>query len=341
MAEGKVLCFGELMIRLKSPGKERLLQSPILEASYGGAEANVACNLAALGDSSGFITALPEGPLGEVSLAFLRQSGVDTSWVVRSAGRMGLYFLEEGAAQRPSRVIYDRQDSAMALCPEGLFPWEEILKSAGHFHISGITPALSPQAAREADLALVQAGKWGLVRSLDLNYRKNLWKYGKSAPEVLPALAEKCEILFSNEEDLQKALGWETFDPQKEEAVLDFSRKFHSAYPRVRILTMTLRTALGADKNRWEALAMVPGTREVHRSRSYLIEPVVDRVGAGDSFAAGLIHAHLRKWSLKDSLEFATALSCLKHSIPGDQARISPAEVETLLSGDGSGRVQR
>ncbi len=336
-----ILTFGELMLRLKSPGKERLLQTPTLETSFGGGEANTASALRSQGLKAGFVTALPEGSLGDSALAFLRLRDINTEYVQRLPGRMGLYFLEEGASQRPSKVIYDREYSALALADPQVWDWKKILSKARGFHLTGITPALSEKAAASSLHALQVAEELGIQRSLDLNYRKNLWKYGKSAPEVMNLLAQHCEVLMANEEDLQKSLGMESFDAQDEKSLKDLGETIHRLFPKVQFLTITLRTSLGADKNLWEALALIPGTPEIHRSKKYTIEPVVDRVGAGDAFAAGIILGRVKNWGLQETLEYATALSCLKHSVPGDQALITPEDVRLLLSGDGTGRVQR
>lgn len=340
-----VITLGELMLRLKAPGKQRLLQGPTLEASFGGGEANVAAALAWLGHAARFVTILPTGPLGDEALAGLRGDNVDTSAVLRKPGRLGLYFLEEGGAQRPSKVVYDREGAPIASARLEDWDWNRVLQNGRWFHLTGITPALSEAARQLSIQALDKARAAGLTVSLDLNYRKNLWKYGLKAAEVMPELAARADLLLGNEEDLQLALGLTPARPHKAggavdlEVYRDLADQVFARWPQVTHLALTLRESLNADHNRWSGLLVTQ--QELWRSPIYDIYPIVDRVGAGDSFAAGLIHGFLAGESPRRTVELAAALSCLKHSLPGDVARFRLDEVEALAAGDGSGRVQR
>jgi 2-dehydro-3-deoxygluconokinase len=340
----RVVTFGEVMLRLKSPGFERLLQSPVLEATFGGGEANVAVSLANYGLPVRFITALPNNAVADACLAELQRFGIDTSHVRRSGERMGIYFLEAGANQRPSKVIYDRSHSAIAAARPGDFNWAEIFADADWFHVTGITPALSASAA---DLALeaVQAAKQtGLTVSCDLNYRKKLWQYGKSAPEVMRELMRSVDVAIANEEDCQKSLGIEAevdvSSGHLEVAVYEgLAQSVLDAFPGLQKIAITLRESHSASHNGWSAC--LHNRDGFFVSRKYDITHIVDRVGGGDAFAAGLIYGLLAFDSDSDALEFATAASCLKHSIPGDFNRVSVAEVTALMAGEASGRVQR
>lgn len=340
----KILTFGEIMLRLKPPGQERLFQSPVLEATFGGGEANVAVSLANFGADAAFLSILPENSLGTACLRELRGFGVDVSRVLRGAGRMGLYFLEGGANQRPSKVIYDRAESAMALAGPGAVDWASAFGGVGWFHVTGITPALSERTAALTLEAVKEAKARDVYVSCDLNYRKNLWKYGKSAPEVMGELAGYVDVAIANEEDVQKSLGItagvavETgeLDREKYRALGD---KVLEAYPRMKMIAITLRESRSADWNGWSACL---NTRDRFLlSRHYEIRDIVDRVGGGDSFAGGLIYGLTRYRDHQAALEFAAAASCLKHSIPGDFNRVDASEVEKLMGGDASGRVQR
>jgi 2-dehydro-3-deoxygluconokinase len=344
-----VVTLGEVMLRLKSPGFERLFQSPHLEATFGGGEANVAVSLAAFGLPARFASALPANALGDACLAFLRSRCVDVSSVVRSGERMGVYFLEAGANQRPSVVIYDRAHSAMAHARPEEFDWDCIFGGAGWFHLSGITPAISQQAADLALYAVQEAKRRGLTVSCDYNYRKNLWKYGKPAVEVMSQLVRWVDVGIANEEDCQKALGIPLDRPGHEDGgetgELDRERyrglceRVLAAFPNLTLQAITLRESLSADRNGWSACLHDRTT--FFQSRHYQINDIVDRVGSGDAFAAGLIYGQVSGLSLQDSLEFGVAAACLKHSIPGDVNLCTAAEVQRLLRGDASGRVQR
>ncbi len=340
-----VATFGETMLRLAPPGFERFLQSPQFVATFGGGEANVAVALAGFGNPARYITVLPAGnPIAEALLGELRRFGVDESQVVLGRGRMGIYFVETGANQRPSKVVYDRENSAIAIAKRGDIDWVKALKDAGWFHITGITPALSQSAADLALESLEAARAAGLTVSCDLNFRKNLWKYGKTAQEVMSGLFRLVDVGIANEEDCQAALGIHVeVDVQSGKldrgAYRELAEKVLSAYPNLKMLAITLRESISASHNGWSA-CLYDG-KEFLVSRHYEITHIVDRVGGGDSFAAGLILGLLNLATHSDALEFAVAASCLKHSIPGDFSRVSRQEVEQLLRSGGSGRVER
>lgn len=336
--------FGEIMLRLKSPGHERLLQSPGLEATFGGGEANVAVALANYGMDAAFVTALPDNEIGDAAIRELRGFGVDTGSIIRSGVRLGIYFLETGANQRPSKVIYDRDGSSISEAAPGDFDWGDIFRTAKWFHITGITPALS-QSAAELSLEAVQAAKkCGVTVSCDFNFRSKLWRYGKSAPEVMGELVSYVDVGIANEEDCQKSLGI-SVDVDVDSGELDagkyaaLTEKMMSAYPNLSVIAITLRESRSADVNGWSAcLRDQDGFR---LSRHYHITDIIDRVGGGDSFASGLIYGLNSYDDRQQALEFAVAAGCLKHSVPGDFNRVSVGEVRKLMSGDASGRVQR
>jgi 2-dehydro-3-deoxygluconokinase len=341
----KIVTFGEIMLRLASPGSERFLQSPRFEATFGGGEANVAIALASFGLSAVYVTALPEkNPIADAAMAELRGLGVDTSHIMRSKGRMGIYFLEAGANQRPSRVVYDRENSAIALAKPSDIDWKKAFDGAGWFHVTGITPAISASAAELALEGMLKAREFGLTVSCDLNYRKNLWKWGKSAVGVMTELAKVSDVIIANEEDVQMALGMGTsagvksgeLDPKQYEKL---TGDVLAAYGNLRAIAITLRESKSASHNGWSAC--MNDRKKFMMSRHYEITNIVDRIGAGDSFAAGLIYGMLKLPTPQEALEFAVAASCLKHSISGDFTRSSVDEVNALLKGDGSGRVQR
>lgn len=340
----KVLTFGEIMLRLKAPGHERLMQSPQLEATFGGGEANVAVSLANYGMDAAFLTVLPENTLGDACLGELRRFNVDTSRILRGSGRMGIYFLEAGANQLPSKVIYDRADSSVALAGPGSIDWDIAFRDVEWFHITGITPAISESLMQLSLESVNEAKKRGITVSCDLNYRKNLWKYGKSAQEIMPLIAEKADVLIANEEDVQKSLGI-TIDVDVESGKIDsnkyeiLSTKVLEAYPNVKKIAITLRESRSADANGWSAC--INNRKEFIVSRHYDINDIIDRVGGGDSFGGGLIYGLANYDTDREALEFAVAASCLKHSILGDFNRVSADDVKKLMSGDGSGRVQR
>ncbi|MDP3179483.1 MAG: sugar kinase [Spirochaetaceae bacterium] len=343
----KIVTFGEIMLRLKSPGRERLFQSPQLEATFGGGEANVAASLSILGLHAAFVTALPKDAIGDAALRELRSFGVDVSGVRRAPGRTGIYFLETGSDQRASMVVYDRDGSAAAAMKCGDFDWKKLLAGADWFHVTGITPALSRSAAESALEAAKAARDAGAKVSVDLNFRKKLWNYGVTAPEMMRKLAALADVLIANEEDIQLGLGIqppsEGADPSKGKVGVEAYRALAAAtrkeFPNLSIVAITLRESKSADRNGWAAA--MDGAGGFRVSRAYAIEDIVDRVGGGDSFAAALIYGLLEYADEARALEFAVAASALKHSIPGDFNLATREEIERLVGGDGSGRVSR
>lgn len=340
-----VVTFGEIMLRLAPPGFERFLQSPMFVATLGGGEANVAVALAGFGIPARYVTVLPpKHPIADAVIFQLRGFGVDTSKIVRAPGRMGVYYVEAGANQRPSKVVYDRDYSAIALAKPGVIDWDEALEGAGWFHVTGITPAISQGAADLALEAVRKARERGLTVSCDLNFRKNLWKYGKTAPEVMREIFRHVDVGIANEEDVQMALGIPA-DVDVESGRLDVAQyrglteRVMSEFGNLKLMAITLRESFSASHNGWSAC--LNDGREFLTSRRYDITHIVDRVGAGDCFAAGLIYGLLSLPTHQDALEFAVAASCLKHSLPGDFSRFSVEEVQALVKGGGSGRVQR
>jgi 2-dehydro-3-deoxygluconokinase len=345
----QVITLGEIMLRLKSPGFERFFQSPILEATFGGGEANVAISLANFGANLAFVSALPKNAIGDACFAFLKSRNIDTSFVVRSGERIGIYFLEAGAVQRSSIVIYDRSGSAFATASITDYDWDQIFQGASWFHITGITPALSASTAKLSLEAVKAAKEKGLTVSCDYNYRKKLWKYGKPAPEIMTELVRYVDIGIANEEDIQRSLGihleagnWEKniesgqLAPEKYRALCE---KVLETFPNLKLQAITLRESFSASHNGWSAC--LHSRDAFYLSTHYDITDIVDRVGGGDAFAAGLIYGLIQKMEDKEALEFAVAASCLKHSIPGDVNLVSVDEVMRLVSEGGSGRVQR
>jgi 2-dehydro-3-deoxygluconokinase len=340
-----VVTFGEIMLRLAPPGFERFLQSPQFLATFGGGEANVAVAVSGFGAPSRFITVLPPGnPIVDAFAGELRRFGVDASGIVRAPGRLGIYFVENGANQRPSKVVYDREGSSISRAKPGDIDWAKALAGASWFHITGITPALSQSAADLAIEGMSAARAAGITVSCDLNFRKNLWKYGKLAREVMPQLFRLTDVGIANEEDCQAALGIEAnADVDSGKLDPDHYRKLTedvlSAYPNLKMLAVTLRESYSASHNGWSAC--LHDRAEFLLSRRYDITHIVDRVGGGDSFAGGLIYGLISLPSHREALEFGVAASCLKHSIPGDFNRFTRDEVQQLIQGGGSGRVQR
>jgi len=337
--------FGEVMLRLTPPGFERFLQSAQFAATFGGAEANVAVALAGWGLPAAFVTVLPEkNALADAVIGELRRFGVDTSRIVRGKGRLGIYFVETGANQRPSKVIYDREFSAIALAKPGEVRWDTVLQGASWFHTTGITPAISESAAALAHEAVREARERGLTVSCDLNFRKNLWKWGKPAAAVMREMLKHAHFAIANEEDVQMSLGIKV-DVDVTSGKLDqaqyqaLTARVLSEFPNLKAIAITLRESKSASHNGWSAC--LNDRERFLVSRAYDITHIVDRVGTGDSFAAGLIYGLQKLPAHQDALEFAIAASCLKHSIPGDFHRCSVEEVEALLKGGGSGRVQR
>jgi 2-dehydro-3-deoxygluconokinase len=340
----RFITFGEIMLRLKAPGAERLLQSPYLEATFGGGEANVAVGLARLGLDVAYVSVIPENAVGDACIGELGRHGVDTSLIVRRGDRLGIYFLEPGANQRPSTVIYDRSHSAIAEASPGDIDWDGVFEGATWFHTTGITPAISKSASDLSLEAIKKARDKGVTVSCDLNFRKKLWRYGKRAPEVMGDLLQYADMAVGNEEDCQKSLGIEVeVDVEsgslEAEKYRELTGKVLERFPNLKRIAITMRESYSADHNGWSAV--LNNRSEFLVSKRYDIRDIVDRVGTGDTFAAGLVYGINNLGSDQEALEFAVAASCLKHSIPGDLPLISLAEVERLVGGAASGRVQR
>ncbi len=341
-----VIAIGEILLRLKSPGYERLLQSAILEATIAGSEANVTAALASDGIAAGMISVVPSGPLGDIALAELRRFGVDVSRIRRGNGRLGLYYLEAGAGHRPPRVVYDREASAMSIADPASFDWPTLFEGEKWLHVSGITPAISATAAQVTLEAVRTARELGLTVSVDFNHRAALWRWGKEPAEVMPDIVAEAHIGIAGREDIQKMLAIPLGgDPKAREPDVESFRALASTvlsrFPKMEMQVITLRESVSASHNFWSAILC---TREAtHRSRRWEIANMVDRIGAGDAFSAGLLYAFVTygPHQHQRALEFATAASCLKHTIPGDINRVRASEVEALMHGDASGRVQR
>lgn len=339
-----ILTFGEIMLKLRAQGQERFFQSNLMEATFGGGEANVAVSLANYGESVEFFTVLPDNVIGDGCIAELRKFGIGTAKIMRGEGRMGIYFMENGANQLPSNTVYDRSGSAIAVAKPESVDWDSVLDGVEWFHISGITPAIS-ESAMQLSLDAVKAAKAkGITVSLDLNYRKKLWKYGKKATEVMPELMKYADVAMANEEDVQKSLGISAdvdvlsgeLSTDKYKALGD---KVMREYPNLKLISITLRESHSADYNGWSAC--LNDRENFFVSKKYEIRDIVDRVGGGDAFAGGLIYGLDTYKDNQKALEFAVAASCLKHSILGDFNRVRVADVEKLMGGDGTGRVSR
>lgn len=339
----KIVLFGELMLRLKPAGKERFFQSSFLESVFGGSEANVAVSLSIFGKKTVYVTALPDNAVGRAAGNSLRYYGVDVQSVVKQ-GRLGIYFLEDGGCQRPSQVIYDRDGSCFAVsCPDE-YDWKSVFAEAGWFHVSGVSPAVSENSMLSVVRGMEEAKKAGSVISLDLNYRKKLWKYGKAAKDVMTELAKMADVLIANEEDIQNCLGIQLKIYNTPcESYHHLCDDVKNQFPNVKAVAVTLRHSYSADRNGWSAVLC--GKHGFYESAHYDIENIVERVGAGDSFAAGLIYGLTEFEDSADgerkALDFAAAASCLKHSIPGDFNLATKDEVEVLMKGNGNGRIQR
>ena len=340
----RVVTFGEIMLRLSPPGFERFLQSPVLSATFGGGEANVAVSLAQFGLQSSFVTALPRHAIGDAAVRTLRAEGVDTSHIVRGGDRVGIYFAESGASQRASNVIYDRANSAISRMAIDAVDWTTVMKGATWFHVTGITPALGDCAASATAVALAAAKRAGARVSVDLNFRKKLWSEAQAQATMRP-LMKDVDVVIANEEDLQSVLGIPVAGADVTAGALDVSG-YREAAERVTrecgppIVAVTLRESVSASDNGWSALLWDAKSGAMHQSQRYMIR-LVDRIGGGDSFSAGLIYAMSTGRPLDAALRFAVAASALKQTIPGDFNRTSVAEVDALAAGDSSGRVQR
>ena len=344
----KVVTFGEIMLRLATPDYLRFCQATEFTATFGGGEANVAVSLANYGLKPEFVTRVPKNDIAESCLKELHKYGVGTSHVVYGGDRLGSYFLETGAVARPSKVVYDRAYSAIAEIKPGMIDWEQVLAGADWFHWTGITPALSQGAADVCLEAIKAANKMGITVSTDLNFRKNLWKYGKTASEVMPALVEGCDVILGNEEDAEKVFGIkpEGFDVTATGGKVQAAefesvcKQLMQRFPRAKKVIITLRGSINANHNTWAGVLW--DGKQLFQSPSYDITHIVDRVGGGDSFMGGLIYGLLTyTGDDQKALNFAVAASCLKHTIYGDFNMVTVAEVENLMKGDGSGRVSR
>ena len=344
----KVITFGEIMLRLATLDYLRFSQSSTLSATFGGGEANVAVSLANYGVDVEFVTRLPKNDIAAACVGELRKYGVGVKNIVYGGERLGIYFLETGAVARPSKVVYDRAHSSISTIEKGMIDWEKVFEGADWFHWTGITPAISASAAEVCLEACEAANRLGVTVSCDLNFRKNLWKYGKTAAEVMPALVECCDVILGNEEDAEKVFGIkpEGFDVtatggEVEQAAFEsVCRQLMQRFPRAKKVIITLRGSINANHNTWGGVLF--DGQKLYASPRYDITHIVDRVGGGDSFMGGLIYG-LREYKGDDqrALNFAVAASALKHTIYGDFNLVTVAEVENLMKGDGSGRVAR
>lgn len=340
----KIITFGEILLRLAAPGYTKLFQKDSLDSSFCGGEANVAVSLAILGMESAFVTKLPDNAVGYAALNSMRYFGVDTSKVIYGKGRMGLYYLEKGISQRPSEVIYDREFSAIALAKREDFNWSRIFDGVDWFHWTGINPALSDELALICEDACKIAKAKGITISCDLNYRGKLWSSQK-AQEIMKPLMKNVDVCICNEEDAEKVLGIKALDTNIKNGELSknsyvrIAEMISSRYGCKYIAT-TLRKSYSASRNGWSAMLYDAEALESYFSTEYDIQ-IVDRVGSGDSFAAGLIYAMKQKMEGQNTIEFATAASCLKHTIEGDYNRTTIADIQALLKSGGNGRIQR
>lgn len=341
-----VVALGELLLQLKSPGYERLLQSPVLEATIGGSEANVVSALANDGIPAAFVSVVPHGPLGDAALVELRHFGVDVSRVARGPGRLGVAYLEDGTGHRPPRVVYDRDGSSMAIADPSSFDWPNLLDGTTWLHVSGITPALSQSAAQTTLDAVRYAREAGLKVSIDFNHRAVLWRWGKTPVEVMPDIVADAHIAIAGREDIQKMLGIPLGgDVEASEPDVESYKALAAAvlkrFPKLEMVVITLRESVSSSHNHWSAILCTPAAN--HRSKRWEIADMVDRIGTADAFSAGLLYAFNRYGysQYQRALEFATAASCLKHTIPGNVNRVRASEVEAMIAGEGAGSVQR
>jgi 2-dehydro-3-deoxygluconokinase len=341
----KIVTFGEIMLRLSPPGFQRFIQARSFDVIYGGGEANVAASLANYGQEVEYVTRLPAHDIGDACLNFLRQYGIGTRHIVRGGDRLGIYFLEMGSAQRGSKVIYDRAGSAIATIQPGMIDWRSVFADADWFHWTGITPAISEGTAAVCLEAVRTAKEMGMTVSCDLNYRKKLWKWGKTPGEIMPELVALCDVAVGNEEDADKVFGIQSPEADviggkvEAKAYVYVCDKLVERFPNLKTIAITLRGSLSASHNTWSAILWHAGG--IYTAPKYDIVPIVDRVGGGDSFCAGLVYGLRTYDDVQQALQFAVAASCLKHTISGDFNLVSVAEVEKLMGGDVSGRVSR
>lgn len=338
----RVITFGEIMLRLSTPGYQRFVQAQSFDVTYGGGEANVAVSVANYGLDSVYVTKLPDNPIGDAALNHLRRFGVNTEYIIRGGERLGIYYLESGASQRPSKVVYDRSGSSIACIQPGEIDWPKVFDGAKWFHFTGITPALSDSAAQATLEAAKKAKEMGLTVSCDLNYRKKLWSTEK-AGKVMGQLIEYVDIAIGNEEDAEKVFGIRaqntdiTSGKLSDEGYRDVLKQLLERFG-LKMAAITLRESRSASDNGWSV--MLYDGKEYYKSKKYDIH-IVDRVGGGDSFAGGLIYSLMNGYDNQTAVEFAAAASCLKHTIPGDFNHVTVSEVTSLMKGDASGRVQR
>jgi 2-dehydro-3-deoxygluconokinase len=340
----KTITFGEIMLRLSPPGFERLLQSPVLSATFGGGEANVAASLAHFGLESYYVTRLPSHAIGEAAIRSLRSEGVRTDHIVRGGDRVGIYFAETGASQRASTVIYDRAHSSISEMPPDAVDWDRVMAGAAWFHVTGITPALGERATAATKAAVTAAKRAGARVSVDLNYRKKLWSEAQAQATMRPLMRD-VDVVIANEEDLQSVLGVHVAGADVTSGTLDVSGYRDAAADVTRqfgpsVVAITLRESMSASDNGWSGVLWDGASGTLHQSQRYVVR-LIDRIGGGDSFAAGLIYALVTGRPHDAALRFAVAASALKQTIPGDFNRVTVAEVDALAKGDASGRVQR
>lgn len=344
----KIITFGEIMLRLNPPGFNRITETRTFEALYAGGEANVAASLACYDEQTEFVSRVPANDLGDACMAYLRQHGIGVTHMLRGGDRLGIYFLEAGAAQRASKVIYDRAGSGFATIKPGMVDWKTVFQGADWFHWTGITPAVSEGAALACAEAITIARQMGVTVSCDLNYRAKLWKWGKKAGEVMQELVAGCDVAVGNEEDAEKVFGISAPEADVTGGKVAAAQyryvceRLAERFPNLKTIAITLRGSISASHNTWSGALWTREGAAFYSAPVYDIVPIVDRVGGGDSFVGGLIYG-LRRWPADPgrALRFAVAASCLKHSIPGDFNAVTVAEVEALMAGDVSGRVRR
>lgn len=338
----KVVCFGEIMLRLQPPGYQRFEQASQFEVVYGGGEANVAVSLANYGEEGVFVTKVPDNAIGQAAINEMRRYGVNTTYMIKGGPRLGIYFCEKGASQRPSNVVYDRANTSISTSKKEDFNWDEVFAGAKWFHFTGITPALGDNVAESVLAACKAAKAKGVTISCDLNFRKKLWSSEK-AGKVMGQLMEYVDVCIANEEDAEKVFGIKADATDivggklSQEGYKKVAKELTNRF-NFKAVAITLRGSISASDNNWAA--MLYKDNEFYYSKNYAVR-IVDRVGGGDSFGGGLIYSLVNGYSNQDALEFAVAASALKHTIEGDHNHVSVAEVKTLAGGDGSGRVQR
>jgi 2-dehydro-3-deoxygluconokinase len=346
MTGKKVVTFGEIMMRLSPPGFQRFTQARTFDVIYGGGEANVAASLANFGQAVDFVTRIPENEIGDACIQYLRQLNIGTEKIVRGGQRLGIYFLEMGAVQRGSLVIYDRANSSISTIKQGMIDWKSVFEDADWFHWTGITPAISADTAEACLEAVHTARELGITVSCDLNYRSKLWKWGKKAGEVMPELVSLCHVAIGNEEDAEKVFGIKASGVDIKTGLVEADKYYevmtalNNKFPNLNTIAITLRSSISASHNTWSGIMWKDG--EFFTGQSFDITHIVDRVGGGDAFMAGLIYG-LRNFpeDPKHALDFAIGASCLKHTVFGDFNQVRVPEVEKLIAGDKSGRVSR